>query len=297
MKKKIVVRLQGGLGNQLFIYASTKSLALRSDAEHLLDYISGFERDFAYKRSYQLHRFNISSDLCSDSDRFEPFGRQRRFYMRNAYRNSDFKYSKYIFQTSSSFSQEFLQLETRFPKVYVEGYWQSQKYFEDINTIIRNEFQLKDDLMPDVLVAKNQIVRQNSVCVHFRSFSAESQTSKHHVAEVSKRYYKAAFNFILSTIPAAHFYIFSDKRSDAFKVLPLENISHTFVSDLLEQTDPFSDLYLMTQCRHHIISNSTFAWWGAWLNNDPSQIVISPRMEETNQWGFSGLIPDKWLVL
>ena len=136
---KVIVRILGGLGNQLFCYAAARRLALVNDAELVLDTVSGFTYDRVYRRQYQLDHFNIPCRKATPTERLEPFGRLRRWLLRTWNRRLPFEKRSYIFQEGLDFDPRLLEFKPR-GTVYLEGYWQSEKYFKDVEDIIRQEF-------------------------------------------------------------------------------------------------------------------------------------------------------------
>ena len=128
----VIARVLGGLGNQLFIYAATRRLALTNNVPLKLDIISGFKWDSDFKRKYLLHQFNIQAEIASQWDSFvSPCGRIRRNFLRRINKTVSFKNRFYITEESKEFDTRILQLKVR-NRVYLEGYWQSEKYFKDI---------------------------------------------------------------------------------------------------------------------------------------------------------------------
>ena len=140
MKKKLIVRLFGGLGNQLFIYSASRSLALRNNAELVIDDISGFKYD-KYKRSNQLKHFQLKYRKANSEERLEPFSRIRRFLKRklNSYRQ--FKDRDYIVQYNRDFDPRLNNFKIK-RRVFIEGYWQSENYFKDFENQIRKDLKI-----------------------------------------------------------------------------------------------------------------------------------------------------------
>src|SRR5688572_7528026 len=138
MRRRIIVRMKGGLGNQLFQYAAGRRLAIHNDAELVIDDRTGFERDHTYRRKYMLDRFQIAGRLASHRDLLEPFGRLRRRRVRLSSRRARFEDRIYLEQ--KGFQWEPRLLDFKVDKwVYLEGYWQSERYFYDVQDTIRKD--------------------------------------------------------------------------------------------------------------------------------------------------------------
>jgi hypothetical protein len=295
-KLKIIPRLFGGLGNQLFIYATARRLAIVNNAELILDNVSGFVRDYTYRRSYQLDHFNISSRVATPAERLEPFPILRRNLMRGVNRRRPFEARRYIQQEGIDFDPRLLLFKAH-GTVYLEGYWQSEKYFKDV------EYQIREDLniIPPIDLINREMVKRIRTClavaVHLRFFDTPNDSV---LNNVHAGYYARAFAIMEKIAPEAHYFVFSDQPETAIYLLPMLRHRITLVSHNQADENAFSDLWLMSQCRHFITSNSTFSWWGAWLAKSTDKQVITPGMvmrEGKSSWGFDGLIPDTWLTI
>jgi len=286
-----VSRIFGGIGNQLFIYAALRRLTLKSDAELVIDNISGFEYDRNYKRHYQLDHFNITCRKASRIERLEPFSKVRRYIKR--YINKFFPYEKrnYIYQEGSIFDPRFLQLKLT-GKVYVEGYWQDEKYFKDIENIIRQDLRIKSPADKVNLSMAEDINKYTSVAIHVRFFN-DPDTGK----DLSINYYKRAIYKMENRIPNAHYYIFSDRPEDASRLIHLPSDRVTIVNHNYGDINAYADLWLMTLCNHFIIANSTFSWWGAWLSESAGKYIIAPDYKNeinNSSKSFNSIIPSGW---
>lgn len=294
MKNKIIARIFGGIGNQLFCYAAARHLALKNNAELVIDHQSGFIRDI-YKRQYQLDHFNISSRKANNSELLYPFPRFRRYFLKMLNKNRLFLNKNYIVHKSYKFEPRLLMVK---PKdfLYLEGYWQSENYFKDIEATIRSDLIIKDPIDSSNQNLLSTILDNESVAVHFRFFDANHNNNNN----APSIYYDHAIKYIESMIPSAHYFIFSDMPDKARSLVSLPNSKTTIVSFNNGDSNAYRDLYLMSRCKHFIIANSTFSWWGAWLSNNNTKIVISPDFSPSGgitHWNFDKLIPDSWIVL
>jgi hypothetical protein len=297
MMNKVVVRIMGGLGNQLFCYAAARRLALVNNAELVIDNVTGFIRDSQYQRRYLLDRFNIPARIAEPAERLEPLERYRRGLIKWWSRRKPFAERRYIEQKGLDFEKRLLSFVVR-RTVHIDGLWQSEDYFKDVEPIIRGDLRIeppKDDLNRRVA---EEIGSSIAVALHVRWFDAPNSPQKHNL---SSGYYRRAVAVIEEQVEHPRYFLFSDEPEAAIHKLALPKDRLTVVSHNRGDENAWADLWLMSQCRHFITANSTFSWWGAWLGGGSDKIVITPhivqdRIEATN-WGFAGLIPDGWLKL
>lgn len=286
----IIIQLAGGLGNQMFQYAFGRSLAHRLNTKLKLD-ISSYRR--RKRHGYSLHHFRICEDYVdrSDVERLVPFSRIQ-IYLR---RHFGLSFSDRLY-VERSFDYDPGTGVVK-PDTLLSGYWQSEQYFIDIGDTIRKEFVLKTVISPATDEIRQKIGNTNSVSIHVRRgdyIENRKFHRRHGICDMA--YYQRAVEMIMKKVENPHFFIFSDdpewiKYNFAF----LE--TKTLVTGSGASKN-FEDLYLMTQCRHNIIANSSFSWWGAWLNNNPGKVVMAPE-----QWfadktiNTTTLIPKTWLKI
>lgn len=289
--KSIIARVRGGLGNQLFIYAMARRLALKNDAPLSLDIISGFKNDY-YRRRYLLGHFNIKASIATPYDSFETgFGLLRKGARTIASQFQQLDKRSYIREEISCFEPRILDLEIS-KRVYIQGMWQSEHYFKDIEHIIRQDLEIGCPLDSETINTAEIIRNVNSICLHFRSYCEVPRTD---VSQVwSTNYYSKAADLIARQIDNPHFFCFSDKldwlRTNLKIAYPLTYVSHNLTH---EDDNTIKDLWLMSQCKHHIIAKSTFSWWGAWLNKNPDKIIITPGCA----WNNQDFIPSSWITI
>jgi hypothetical protein len=261
LDNKIIIRVFGGLGNQLFIYTFARYLSLKSGIPVFLEKRTGFVKD-NYRRRYRLDAFNIELNTCPwYLSMYYPSRSRLAEINRFVYRNS-------IYMTEDEFSTDpemaILKIK-KTGRVFLDGYWQNRLYSSEYDIKLRNE------LTPRISITKmNQIVgtemnRCNSVAIHFRRINYKSL--------LDQDYYTDAISRIKSRINDPVFYIFSDDiewcRKNFRTGDSLVYIDHN-------GNDEIGELWLMSQCRHFIIANSTFSWWGAWLSVNADKIIIKP---------------------
>ena len=283
----IIIKLNGGLGNQLFQYSLGKKLSIKNKDVFKLD-LSDFTVD--NPRSYSLGYFNIIENFASDEDinKIKKSGVWKLVDKLKPYcKRSAIKYKGY------DFDQNILKLSGDF---YLDGYWQSEKYFQDIEKIIKEEITLKESLPSKYTELIDKIKNSDSVSVHIRRGDYLSGKISKIYAMCPIEYYYKAIEKITGHYPNPHFFIFSD---DINWVKQNFNIPYPkiFVSGDNEIKN-YEELILMSLCKHNIIANSSFSWWGAWLNKNADKIVISPDKWFNDKIGNAkDLIPKNWIKL
>jgi hypothetical protein len=178
--------------------------------------------------------------------------------------------------------------------LYLDGLWQSEGYFKDVEQTIREDLRI---ILPtDALNQRiaDEIRNSQTVALHARWFDAPGNAAAHNV---SPDYYQRAISLIEQNIESPHYFIFSDNPEATRVKLALPQVRITLVSHNRGVEKAHLDLWLMTQCQHFIIANSTFSWWGAWLGEWRAKIVVTPDLKTDGKtaWGFKGLIPDGWV--
>lgn len=292
---KIIVRLKGGLGNQLFCYAAARRLALINNSELVIDDVTGFCRDVKYFRKYSLENFRIPCRKATSRERLEPFERLRRGIIKYISRRMPFYKRKYIEQKEMDFDERLLTLKVR-GTLYLDGLWQSEGYFRDVEEVIREDLLFTPPQDSINQHFSDCINKSNSVALHIRWFDQPSECGSHNV---SAEYYKRAISYLESEIGDLHFYLFSDNPVAAKSKISVSDERLTIISHNSSEDNSFADLWLMSQCKHFVIANSTFSWWGAWLATNKHKVILTPHKEISGKtsWGFKGLIPDKWIMI
>ena len=182
-------------------------------------------------------------------------------------------------------------------KCYIDGYFQSEKYFFEIAHTIREEFKIKQPIDPqNIYLSKIIQSTKNSVMLHIRWFDKVNNNSENNVA---RQYYITAIKYLKKINNNLYFFVFSDDLNLSKQLLNDFDISYTLISNNNSNNYAFADLWLMSLCQNFIIANSTFSWWGAWLSNYNNKIIIAPKMknDEISSWGFEDLIPISWVQL
>lgn len=282
----ITVSLQGGLGNQMFQYALGRHLALKNQTSLILE-LSFFglqQGNGMALRHFELPVFNISGRLQdSRSSLLRRGWRKIRVQCGNLRR---------VRESSFAFAPEMLKLG---PRTWLEGFWQSEAYFGEISPVIREDFSFKSEMSGANAEAAIQIRRDNSVSVHIRRGDYLC-TSATYADLCQSGYYQKAIDLIAGTVERPVFYIFSDDMPWVKAHLPLP--ADAVYLHHNRGPDSYLDIQLMSLCKHHIIANSSFSWWGAWLNPSADKIVIGPARWFNDPLLASGdLLPEKWLKI
>ena len=259
----IVVKIKGGLGNQLFQYAFGRSLSIHLSRKIYLDVSDYKFQNHRVARTYDLDSFQIKARRIETlSEINKPlfllnFRRKKQDF--NHFLERGFAYDSNVFQTKTS--------------TIFDGYWQSFKYFETIKSILQSEIVLKNTQRLHFEHRFNPFKGKSKVAVHIRrgDYITDSTTLEiHGVCDSS--YYERAISDFRSRLVNVHFFLFSDDISSVKKELG-ESKDFTYVDFLDNHLEEFE---FMKQCDHFIISNSTFSWWAAWLSDHSQKHIIAP---------------------
>jgi hypothetical protein len=289
----IITHIVGGLGNQLFQYAMARRIACKNNIRLKLD-ISGFS---SYTlREFKLDAFNIAADVASEEEIRRYIKSRNRISLRLLR-----TYNSLLPFTSRSYiSERFFPYDPETTKltddIYLEGHWPSEKYFQDIEEVIRREFTLKSDMDEYHQDLKEQISDTDSVSIHIRrgDYVTNPTTNQVH-GTCSLDYYHKAVDMITKKIKNPHFFVFSD---DPTWVTEHLEIPYPMTIVQGEDRRDCEDLIVMSCCKNHIIANSTFSWWGAWLNPRKDKTVISPaRWYQGADYDTKDLLPDSWITI
>lgn len=271
----INLKIKGGLGNQLFQYVAARNLAALNNTDLNIDYSYYSNSGLDTPRQYLLDLFNIKPVSHIKSGILYNILDFYNKVLRKLSLNKKLYLNKYYFEKGVEFDNKFFDLKDN---VWLTGFFQSAKYFPDN---IREELTLKDSTG-----IKNIIAPGESVFIHVR----RGDYLNNKVYEFcSLDYYNQAVDLIREKVADPKFYVFSDDIDWVKNNLNIGDAIYLSNSD-------YEDLYLMSQCRHAIIANSSFSWWGAWLIDNPNKIVIAPNNWFTDKTiSTKDLIPDNWI--
>ena len=280
--KRVFIRLIGGLGNQLFQYAAGRAVAIRNDAELLLDariYSAGRHR------FYSLDHFCIKAKIAALSQLPPP-------------RSSLLRYGlwKYLGRHPRPVRERGWALNTNLltlgPECYLRGYFFSEGYFADVAKQLRSELTFRAGPVGLNREMLNRIAGENAVALHVRRGDYLNRPKINPV--LGQSYYDAAIAYVAERVDRPVFHVFSDcpewVRGNLRCDYPTVIHDHNQEADLSHE-----DLRLMSSCRHNITANSTFSWWGAWLNPNPGKIVVTPKTWFGKQMSPApDLVPSAW---
>lgn len=292
----IIVRINGGLGNQMFQYAMGRRLALQHNTDLLLDLSFFDQKDGPHtQRPFELDVFNVKYRRAT-AEELRPFlqaGASRIRRVRDRLLPSAASHPWFI-QQGFGFDQRALEVPS---SVCLHGYWQSEKYFKEVETQLRADLTFASSPQGANASTAARIGNTNAVSIHVRRGDYVSDpTIRDYHGACDAAYYLAAVQRILTVHPDASFFIFSDDPAWAKANMQFE--APITVVDHNHGAASFEDMRLMSMCKHHIIANSSFSWWGAWLNPDPTKTVIAPRRWFTDPGiDTRDLLPTGWIKL
>jgi hypothetical protein len=266
----IITRILGGLGNQMFQYAAGRALAIANDAELKLDLI---EMGSYKLRPFALDQFNIQAVVAQPD---EVPGKPKRGLLRKftSALKSDRSSCERIVENGLAFDSKVPALRG---SLHLSGYWQSEQYFASSAAAIRSDFSLKSPLSParqELLALIDAATAPVSIHVRRGDYvTSPSANAVHGTCEPS--WYHEAMRRMLDRVGDASFFVFSDEpqwaRSNLQSSRPM-----VFIEPQNDGRDG-EDMHLMAACHAQIIANSSFSWWGAWLNPRPDKHVIAPK--------------------
>jgi Glycosyl transferase family 11 len=287
----IIAKLIGGLGNQMFQYAFGYRLAQLSGTELKLD-IASFQRYKLHKVA--IHHLNVNyENLVIPRNKVNRLTNEYglRFLLKKVRLVSP--KVTIVGESTPGFTKELIRKYDG--DVYLDGFWQSEKYFKGSENEIRNHLMVITEPSAANQQMLYAIKNSDAVSVHIRraDYVTNAHTLSYH-GICSMQYYQQAAELIKSKVSNPVFFVFSDDIAWA-----KENINFNtqqFFADMNNADTNYEDLRLMYSCRHHIVANSSFSWWGAWLNPIREKIVIAPRnWFNQPELDASDIVPESWV--
>lgn len=296
-----IIKLMGGIGNQMFECAFGLALSKHSQEEVFYD-LSWFEKIKTNKgpvasRVYELGVFNINLKFVTEKQMEECINEKKirtsrlPGFLRKVFKKEKWKIiSNKVFETQASvFEPELLKIKG---DAYFDGYFQSEKYFLKIRNEILEAFSLREALDEKNRQILDKITNTNSISLHVRRGDYINLQEIHGLCDL--QYYKNAINYMAGKIENPHFFLFSDDIDWVKENLKID-YPYTVV-DINNEKTAYFDLELMKNCKHNIIANSSFSWWGAWLNQNQAKIVAAPARWFTNvNSNYKDIIPEDWI--
>jgi len=291
----VISWVQGGIGNQMFQYAAGRALSIATKQPFFVD-LQDF-KGYTLHHGFQLNKvFDLQVEVADEQLLGAELGFRNLHLIRQLIKRPLFKLMRggqFILEPHFQYWPQFENLTSG---CYLHGYWQSEKYFQSIENTIRTDFRFHYALDGKNELLAREMKATPSVSVHIRrgDYLSDAKTAQiMHVCELD--YYHRAFEYMGKLLINPVFYIFSD---DMVWVKEWLSIPHQirYVEHNLGQ-ESYRDMQLMSLCKNHIIANSSFSWWGAWLNANPGKLVIAPQKWFTNGNSDKDLLPDKWVRL
>ncbi len=284
----ILIALKGGLGNQMFQYALGRTISLKNNDTLSLD-TGGLSRanDVGdIYRPFALNAFAIRAQVATPEEVQSlkyPHGALSKLCRRFEF--------KVLLRRHVGFEPSIL---AKRGDLYLDGYWQSPKYFEAIRTTLLEDFTLLSPMSGSAESIANRMHVSTSVSVHIRrgDYVANQKVAASY-GPCTELYYKRAVAEIIKHIPNPTWFIFSD---DIDWVKDTLTFPGTVIYVSGEAANDQEELLLMAACAHNIIANSSFSWWGAWLNQNPEKVVIAPSpWFDTRPQDHADLLPSSWI--
>ena len=290
----IITRLNGGLGNQLFQYAMGRRAALHADLPYYID-IEKYKT--CTLRKFGLKPFNIQAQIAThaDNQQLHIYRKKDPIALLHAFLDKfrPLHKRRIIKEPSFRFQPDLLNIKS---PVYIDGDWQSPKYFEDAGDTVRKDLELTVDLNDANQRMLQQIQNSpESLSIHIRrgDLVSDAHTNQTH-GTTSLDYYDKALSELAKHLQNPIAFLFSDDHQWAQANLKTPGIKLIPVDHNPPELD-FADLHLMSHCQHHIIANSTFSWWAAWLSRSENKKVYYPKAWfRAQHHDTSDLFPESW---
>jgi len=288
----------GGLGNQMFQYAAAKALALRLKTELVID-LSFYElhRNKSWNRSYELAVFDLKASVRNKNFKGVAMCRLKEIFEKFTWNKENLlPFGLFSDTCSLVYDSRFEQLKNG---IALFGYFQNESYFQKYWEEIYGDFTFSQPLNEQNQRIANNILACQSVGLHIRRGDYLSdKNAAQTFANLSLDYYHAAIDYIRQRVENPQFFVFSD---DIEWVKAQFSDSSFHYVDSNSGKDSYNDMRLMALCKHTIIANSSFSWWGAYLNRNPEKIVIAPenwyKNDEKNALAIANLLPRTWVKM
>jgi hypothetical protein len=290
LMNEVIVRLVGGLGNQMFQYAAGRAVAARNQAPLIFD-LSWFGTD--PERQYALAPFKIDASVRMDqAQKDAKFSWMQRLTRRVQRKLALAGQGLPVF-SEKSFRYD-ADIESVSAPVILDGYFQSEHYFSSVRSLITAQFQLKEEAKGLTAEMLGLIRSSDAICVHIRrgDYVTNSEANSYH-GTCSLEYYDTGLSEVSTGLKNPHCFVFSDDplwvRENFKASMP------TTLIDIHGTQQAHEDLRLMRECQHFVIANSSLSWWGAWLGTKKDKRVVAPKVWfKNNKNDTADLIPSSW---
>lgn len=277
----IIIKLCGGLGNQMFQFALyTKFISLGKDVK--LD-----KRDIE-RSIFEVFDIDTEGIFADDTEKLSD--RKRDIFSKVRRRLLGRKKTHYMEKVEGEYDEKIFEMSDK----YLDGYWQTEKYFEGIKQSILQAYQFKNNLNSEnERILKKIMSEETSVSIHVRMGDYNTEINQKIYGNIcTEQYYETAIAYFEENYKNPTFFLFSNEPE---KLGKLGQGRNTIVVDINSQPEmAWADMLLMSKCKHNIIANSTFSWWGAWLNTYSQKKVIAPKKWINNQ-AMVDICPEDWI--
>lgn len=284
----IIVKFTDGMGNQMFQYAFYLALRYANPFNDIKVDLHELDCNFDSPIIFNIFKLQYNVASTSDYNRLGCFNFWDRFKRRLGIR----KKTVYVERDEGVFDN---RLVCNINNRYYQGYWQSYKYFESFrNDLLRYyKFPIPDNSNNHFIKLINKY--QNSVSLHVRMGDYLRDDCVKIFGNIcTKDYYLNAVNYFRNRFGDCHFFLFSNDLNKAIDFLNMRDAKDVTVVDCNDEKNGWADMYLMSLCRFNIIANSSFSWWGAWLNQNESKVVIAPK-KWLNTQEMPDICPPDWI--
>ena len=296
----IIVKIFQGIGNQLCQYAYGRARGLdlgvefKIDNSYYINYSEVTQYGFTYKRDYGLDHFNILNNVASEEEirkvkTVDGSNRITYYINKKLHERAPYYRKRWVKEKETVFDPNLLRIKDN---TYVEGYFVSELYFRKHRNVILKEFTLKNPVNEKNAEVIKRMQNTDSVCISIRRTNFLANPIMNVCRE---QYYTDGLKAMADMLGKnMRVFIFSDDNEwvlNNYKI-PYEHefVTHNF-------PDFYEDLRLMTYCRNHVIPNSTFSWWGAWLTQNEDKKIIAPKIWLNSDEDYSTVIPESWIKL
>lgn len=291
MKLKMrYIKIIGGLGNQLFQYSFAYYIYKKNKRTKL---------DISEYNYYTLHKFllnrfriNLKYANHKETKKFYLFKNILISYYLRAISLKLYRFLHKFLNSSSVIYEKNFDKRKILSETLFDGYWQNLKYLEENKKILKKQFQLKNISNLHRKFLKQLSNKKNSVAIHIRIYRNHRNEKNFH-GNVSSEYILKAIKKIEAQIENPHYFIFSNSKDWFIKNINMNEKNFQIIHGYKD----YEDLISISKCKHQIISNSTFGWWGAWLNENPNKIVIAPKKWFKKRKNIKNFISKNWLQI
>lgn len=284
----IIVRIWGGLGNQMFQYAMGYVMAKQNETDLLIDtefYTNCNLPRYLTKREYGMSRFNIVGNDVNINSQFKILQKPIISKILRIFPRFSIMIKGMLYVKETRFRYLPYVLSYKNKNIYLDGYWQAYGYFEKYKKEITNMYSFENDVILDEYkrIANSE---HNLVAVHIRRGDYVTANNPN---VRNEEYYRSAIEIVSNVVKRPKFCFFSDDIE--YVISTFRNIPNMCIANMNRVLNDVEELQLMRLCAHQIISNSSYSWWAAWLNSNPSKVVVCPA-----KWkGKSDMMPEAWI--